>query len=183
MKRTLFVTLAILAVLVSSLYAGQITERAASISDVYQLRKELAYKADHVLLGSAGVSSATTYLTVTGTPVAIVDNTHVTLVATNTISFSSGHISLGNSEQCYFGLCTDSSGAFTTIQGPIVTDANYLTVPMPETGYTMIGTVKVVCDNPGVFIPGTTSVAAPASATITIANVYGLPISLNLNRR
>ena len=172
-----------LAVCVLSLYAGEITERAAKTSDIYQLRKELAYKADHKVFGSAEIGSATVYLTVVATPTAVVNNEFVTLTATNTISFSSGHTALGDGEQCYFGLCVDSAGAYSTIQGPIVTNANYLKVPMPSTGYTMIGLVKVVADNPGVFTPNTTSVAAPASATITLTNVHGLPISLDLSRR
>lgn len=184
MKRFFFIPVLLLMVsLISLVYGGEITERAAKPGDVFQLRKELAYHAGHKLLGSAGISSATTYLTVTNTPVAIVDNEFVTLTATNTLSFTSGHTSLGDGEMCYFGVCVDGSGDYSTIQGPITTTANYLKVPMPVSGKTMIGLVKVVCTDPGVFVPGTTSVAAPASATITITNVHSLPISLNLRRR
>lgn len=183
MKRFVAIALVMLMAFFASLYAGRITERAAKPYDVYQLRKELVYTANHVALGAAGVGSATTYLTVTNTPVVVANNTHVTLTATDTIEFSAGHIALDDAEMCYFGLCADSSGAYTTIQGPIVTNSAYLKVPMPETGKTLIGLVKVVCDDPGVFTPNTTSVAAPASATITISDVYTLPVSLDLSPR
>lgn len=185
MKRFVAIPLIVLlfTVFLAPLYAGQITERAAKPYDVYQLRKELVYTANHVTLSAAGVGSATTYMTVTNTPVVVVNNTHVTLTATNTIEFSSGHIALDDAEMCYFGLCADSSGDYSTIQGPIVTNSAYLKVPMPDTGKTLIGLIKVVCDNPGVFTPNTTSVAAPASATITISDVYTLPVSLDMSPR
>jgi len=165
----------------SGLFAGQITDKAARASDVYQLRKELVYAASHKLLGSAAISSATVYLTIVSTPTAIVNGAFVTLTATSTVSFSST-TSVAASKYCLFAIGIEADGSYVTKQSDIVAYDKDLVLPLFDQGTTLIGQLKIVCDADGVFTPGTTSVT-DASITATITNLAGLPLSLTVNQR
>ena len=173
----------LIAGLISSAYADLITANGSKAQDRYQLMKELIYNSNHRLLGSAGIGSATTYLTVTGTPTAVVENKFVTLVATNTISFSNPTVTVGNSEKCIFAVGVQADGSFVTKQGNISKYANNLVMPMFDSGTTTIGKVLIESDSDGSFVPNTTSVAAWGSGTVTITNLSNLPVSLDVDIR
>lgn len=180
----LFIIIVSLLMVCSIASAELITDKGAKPQDSYQLMKELIYNSNHKLMGSAGLGSATTYITVTGTPVAIVEGEFVTLTATSTVSFSTPYSTVAAGKVCAFSVGVTSAGDYVTKQSKIVDATGSVVLPLFDTGTTLIGAVTVSPDSDGEFIPNTTVVtAAWASGTATIENLSNYPLSFDINLR
>lgn len=161
------------------LRAGDITDTGMSQKDIVQFLTNCRNSINNRVMSSATVTynnSTPTYLTASAVT-AVVEGAIITTTATNTISFSTGHVSLGASKACYFGLCVASSGAYTTIQGPVCSSSETPVYPTPVSSKAVLGLVKIVTNSTGAFVPRTTNMNA-ASVTTTITNVSFIPVSL-----
>ena len=136
MKKIFIIALIAMVAIPFAIMASEITANGSHAIDVQQLREELVYSANHKLESSAGIGSATVYLTVTGTPIAVVSNEFVTLATANTIEFSSPTTTVGNSKFCLFAIGVQADGSYVTKQSPIVSYDTNLVLPMFDAGTT-----------------------------------------------
>jgi len=85
-------------------------------------------------------------------------------------AWTAGHTGLGNSQEAYYLVCLDSSGALTTVEGEIVAAGSGCVLPKVPADKCAIGAVKVVTNASGVFVPDTTELDN-ANITVTYENL------------
>ena len=101
-------------------------------------------------------------------------------VVVNNQALSSGHTALVNNQACVFALWADSSGAYSTTQGPIVdseaVEDGKIVLPLPDVVDTkaLIGLIKVKAGVATTFTPGTTAFNA-TNVNTTFVNTFSMP--------
>lgn len=97
--------------------------------------------------------------------------------AADNLTFSSGHTALAANQQCVFGVCLDSGGNVTTVQGPIKdvgSDTSVLAWPTAgDDDKVLIGGI-IVETGATTFTPGSTDLGA-ANVTDTYVDCDGEP--------
>jgi hypothetical protein len=156
--------------------SGNGLSQADLVSALYKVQNALNnYTQTNVGLA---VGSPTSGLTITATPTYLVGCQFYTATAPVQISFSSGHVALGASQQCIFMVCLSSAGAWSTVQGPILPSYETEKYPSLTDAQTPIGAVKVVTSSVGSFTPGTTLLGA-SGVTATYRSLARRPLSLS----
>lgn len=120
-------------------------------------------------------TNANTFKT-TATTIFSIKGVMYSKAATDNLAFSSGHTALAASQQCVFGVCLDSSGNVTTVQGPIKDVGNddaVLAWPVAGDAKALIGGI-IVETGATTFTPGSTDLGA-ANVTDTYVDCDGQP--------
>lgn len=146
---------------------------------LFRVVNDLVEVANNRCLTDAGsangtpASSTATTATVTYT----IDGVFYSKGDTASIAFSSGHSTLAAGYACIFLFQLDSSGNFTSVQGPVVASSITPQMPRPTSGQCPVFAIKIVTSGSATFVPGTTLMTATNVAE-TYYDLSNRPISL-----
>lgn len=182
MIRKFLLTLALVAMVGSGFAAGGSLDPRADQPDlVYKFLLNAQRAANGHCFGSAGLGSATTYLTVTASPAFTLNGAYYaagTIVATTTVSMiGTGRHTVPIGYYCRFLVVTTAAGAVSVVQGrSYPTDRGVDAYPVQPANTAVIGGILVYAHT-AAFVPGTTQLTG-ASATVTLYNLTSRPISM-----
>lgn len=182
MIRKFLLTLALVAMVGSGFAAGGSLDPRADQPDlVYKFLLNAQRAANGHCFGSAGLGSATTYLTVTASPAFSINGQYYaagTIVATTTVSMvGTGNHTVPTGHYCYFLVVTNAAGAVSVVQGrSLPRDLGVAAYPVQPENTAVIGGIKLYV-NAGTFVPGTT-IFSNVAYSITLYNLTSRPLSM-----
>jgi hypothetical protein len=182
-KYTLSLILVVLAIATAS--ADLITVQSSKIEDRYQILKDIVYAVNNRNLQDANLgvdgSAKAKWITASDT-VVVCSGAFNAVAASTTHTFSTPVQTIPAGKMAIFTLGVDADDVTVTKQSPVVSYSHQLVTPMLDEGQAILGTILIVADADGQFIPNTT-LLDDASCTVTITDMHSLPLSLDLRQR
>lgn len=166
--------LAILLLLASTAFAGEVTEQGLSQGDLVKLLSDLKNAANSCALADFNLTASAAAIHVNNTGAYRLNGGVYSITATFTDTFTAGHSALSASQQCVFTVGLDSSGNVGTSQSRVVSTSVAAPTPVdPPANHAPIGYITVA----GAFTPNSTSLTSTAIA-VTYTDVSNKTVSM-----
>lgn len=181
----LFIALCALVLISTSAFAqvpnpaDEVKALGMSQKGLFRVINDLVEVANNRCLTDAGAANGTpaSSTATTATVTYTIDGVFYAKGDTASIAFSSGHATVPAGYACIFLFQLDSSGNFTSVQGPIVASNITPQMPRPTSGKCPVFAIKIVTSGSATFAAGTTLMTATNVAE-TYYDLSNRPISL-----